>query len=141
MPDADLATDLGAIASEIGADSVTLHLLGKDGQLHLAAAVPPMPEAVMEKIRSIPVGKGMAGLAVSRAAPVDACNIQSDDSGDVRPGARLTGLQGALVVPVLDGEQVVGALGVGTQTERTFTETEAARLIELARPFASRRAD
>ena len=34
-----------------------------------------------------------------RAEPVTACNLQTDTSGDVRPGARATGLQGSICVP------------------------------------------
>lgn len=137
----DREAALNAILAELGADSGTLHLLGADGLLHLAAAVPPMPEAVLEKVRTISVGKGMAGLAVERRAPVDSCNIQTDATGDVKPGAKLTGLQGAVVVPVFDGDTVVGALGVGTRRERSFTEAETARLTELGRELAAKRTD
>ena len=37
---------------------------------------------VLATIATIPVGKGMAGLAVERGRPVDACNLQTDASGD-----------------------------------------------------------
>ena len=60
----------------------------------------------------IPVGKGMAGLAVERREPVNSCNIQSDATGDVRPGARATALAGAIVVPIFMDEAVVGALAL-----------------------------
>src|SRR5262245_17274874 len=84
---------LGRILEQFGADSGTIHLLGQDGVLHLEAASAGIPQVVLETVREVPVGKGMAGLAVSRKAPVNACNIQTDASGDVRPGARATGLQ------------------------------------------------
>src|SRR5918995_350688 len=94
-------------------------------------------DGVLATIATIPVGKGMAGLAVERRSPVDACNIQSDASGDVRPGARATGLAGAIVVPIFDGDAVVGALGVANRTERTFTEEEVEGLIRAGRGVAS----
>ena len=84
--------------------------MGDDGMLHLAAASAGMPEAVLAIIQTIPVGKGMAGLAVERRQAVNACNIQTDTSGDVRPGARATAMAGAVVVPIFRGEDVIGAL-------------------------------
>ena len=91
---------------------------------------------MLEIVAEVPWGKGMAGLAAERAAPVDACNIQTTTSSDVRPGARATGLQGALVVPMMRGDEVVGTLGVGCLGERTFTAEETNRLIEIARRIA-----
>jgi L-methionine (R)-S-oxide reductase len=118
------------------ADSGTIHLLGHDGHLHLAAASAGLPDQVLATIAKITVGKGMAGLAVERRRPVDACNIQADSSGDVRPGARATGLAGAVVVPIFDGNEVIGALGVANRAERTFTAQEVEGLIEVGREFA-----
>ena len=136
------ALALQRIVSDFAADSGTIHFLGDDGMLHLAAASPGMPETVVAKIRKIPVGKGMAGLAVERAEPVNACNIQTDNSGDVRPGAKATGLAGSIVVPIFDGAEVVGALGVANRSERMFAESEIAQLIHEGRQLAAlRRAD
>ena len=132
--------DLTRIVSKFSADSGTIHFLGDDGQLHLAAATPGIPDIVLANIRTIPVGKGMAGLAVERKAPVNACNLQTDTSGDVRPGAKITGLAGSIVVPIFDGEAVIGALGVANRAERTFTDGEITRLIEEGRKLAPERA-
>ncbi len=119
------------------ADSGTIHLLGDDGRLHLRAASAGIPDAVRALIGVIPVGKGMAGLAVERAEPVTSCNIQTDTTGDVRPGARQTGLEGAIVVPVLAGDRAVGALGIANRRERVFTEEETALLLEAGKRIAS----
>ena len=136
------ALALHRIVSDFAADSGTIHFLGDDGMLHLAAASPGMPETVVAIIRTIPVGKGMAGLAVERAEPVNACNIQTDNSGDVRPGAKATGLAGSIVVPIFDGAEVVGALGVANRSERMFAESEIAQLMHEGRQLAAlRRAD
>lgn len=81
----------------------------------------------------------MAGLAVERAKPVDACNIQTDTSGDVRPGAKATGLAGSIVVPIFDGDTVIGALGVANRSERTFSENEIAGLVDEGRKLAAAR--
>jgi GAF domain-containing protein len=84
-------------------------------------------------VREVPVGKGMAGLAVERGEPITACNIQTDRSGDVRPGAKATGMEGAIVVPVLRSGHPVGALGVAVRHERTFTPSETDLLLDFGR--------
>ena len=122
---------LGRILVHFAADSGTIHTLGPDGLLHLIAASRGIPEFVLNTIRTVPVGKGMAGLAVERRQPVTACNIQTDTSGDVRPGAKATGLQGSIVVPILHNNDVVGALGIANREQRDFSEAETALLLRL----------
>ena len=129
---------LRLVIEHLHTDSGTIHLLGGDGQLHLEAHGEGMPEHVLQVIATIPVGKGMAGLAVERAEPVTACNLQTDATGDVRPGAKATGLEGAIVVPILRGEEAVGALGVANRRERTFTDEETALLTRLGRAIAEK---
>lgn len=127
----DTSERLKLILDHFKCDSGAIHLLGEDGNLHLKANGPGMPDFVLEKIRVIPVGKGMAGLCVERNTPIDSCNLQQDTSGDVQPGAKQTGLQGSIVVPIRDSDgAAVGALGVGTKSERTFTEAEKTELID-----------
>ena len=110
------------------ADSGTLHRL-RDGVLALSAHSPGIPEPVLAAVRSVPIGKGMAGLAAERREPVTACNLQTDTSGDVRPGARATGLRGSIVVPMLAGDDVRGTLGIGNREEREFSDAERALLL------------
>jgi putative methionine-R-sulfoxide reductase with GAF domain len=85
----------------------------------------------------VPWGKGMAGLAALRGTPVDACNIQTTNSPDVQPGARATGVQGAIVVPMLLDGQVVGTIGIGSASERTFTPAETEWLMSHAARLAA----
>jgi L-methionine (R)-S-oxide reductase len=134
----ELSEALRCIVHHFDADTGTLHLLEDDGILHLKALSGEFPPPILAIIQKIPVGKGMAGLAVARGKPVDACNIQTDTSGDVRPGARATGVEGAIVVPVFDGDRVVGALGVANHKERVFNVEEKAALIEVARALVGR---
>ena len=131
----------GALARVIAcmkADSGTIHVMGADdGQLHLRAASAGIPPHVLEIVRVVPVGKGMAGLAAERGEPVSICNIQTDTSGDVRPGARAAGLEGAIALPMLlaDGA-VAGVLGVANRAARTFTAEETGRLLAIGRTLA-----
>lgn len=135
--DGDWSGVLMTVVRLLSADSGTLHLIGEDGQLHLAAASPGIPAFVLDTVRVIAVGKGMAGLAVERRRPVDACNIQTDASGDVRPGARATGLQGSIVVPLLHEQQALGALGVANRGERIFSADEQQLLLDLGQTVAA----
>lgn len=128
---------LARVIEGFAAESGTIHLLRDDGVLHLAAASAGIPAVVIETVRRVAVGKGMAGLAVERRQPVNACNIQTDTTGDVRPGAKATGLQGSIVVPMLRGGEPVGALGIGNRRERVFTDDEAALLLAVGEALAT----
>jgi len=119
------------------ADTGTIHLLEGDGVLHLKAASAGIPGPKMKTVKHITIGKGMAGLAVERKEPVSVCNLQTDSSGNARPGAKATGMEGAIVVPILKGEQAVGALGIANRAARTFTLEETALLTEVGRAIAS----
>jgi signal transduction protein with GAF and PtsI domain len=115
---------LAAILREFAADSGTVHAVGTDGALHLRVAI-GIPEPVLAIVKFVPMGKGMAGLAAERKCAVNSCNIQQDTTGDVRPGARATGLAGSVAVPILAADgRVLGVLGVATRAERTFTADE-----------------
>ena len=128
---------LSAIITHFRADSGTIHMLESDGVLHLKAASDGLPEVVLAAVRLVPVGKGMAGLAFERGEPVSKCNIQTATGGDVQPGARATGMEGAIVVPVFSGNQAVGALGIANRDARTFTAEETALLVDVGRALAS----
>ncbi|HMN96376.1 MAG TPA: GAF domain-containing protein [Phycisphaerales bacterium] len=133
----DLNAVLAATVEALDADSGTIHLLGEDGDLHLQVAV-NIPVEVQAIVRVVPIGKGMAGLCAERNRPVDACNIQTDVSGDVRPGAKATRMEGAIVVPIRRQERVVGTLGVANRRERRFTPAEIELLERIGAIIADR---
>jgi putative methionine-R-sulfoxide reductase with GAF domain len=105
--------------------------------LHLKAASAGIPAPVIEAVRLVPIGKGMAGLAVQRKQPVSVCNLQTDASGAARPGAKATGMEGALVVPLLAGDEAVGALGIANRAPRAFTLEETTLLTGVGRAIAA----
>ena len=127
---------LAMALERFAADTGTLHRLGDDGLLHLEAWAGNIPESLLPVIQTIPVGKGIAGLAVERKAPVDICNLQSDESGQARPRAKETGVQGSICVPMMRGDEAVGALGIATVRERVFTEAEIEELMAMGRALA-----
>lgn len=115
----------------------SIHRLGEGGLLHLTAAGDGMPPFVLEKIQTIPVGKGMAGTCFERNVPIDTCNLQNDNNVDIQPGAKATGLHGSMVVPIQNSEgKPVGTFGIGTTVDRHFTEEEVKEFQELANSIA-----
>jgi L-methionine (R)-S-oxide reductase len=134
---AALQAALDTIASEYEARTATLHVADlADRRLHMVA-YRGIPEHVVAITREIPFGKGMAGLCADRLAPVMVCNIQQDASGQSRPGAKETGVAGAIVVPVLgkDG-QLVGTLGIGKAAEHDYSDAEQQALEACATRLA-----
>ena len=80
---------LEAIMRRFPADTGTIHRL--DGDVLVLEAEIGLPPPLVEIVSRVPVGKGMAGVAAERNAPVSSCNIQVDTTGDIRPGARQSG--------------------------------------------------
>jgi L-methionine (R)-S-oxide reductase len=124
---------LGAILEETATTSGTVHLIPRGGQMMELLAAREIPPGVIEKVRMIPIGKGMAGVAVEKRQPVTTCNLQQDDAGGViRQGARATGAQGALAVPIIVDDEAIGALGVATREPRDFTRAEIDAMLAMA---------
>jgi len=134
---------LNALLRHFAADLGMIHRLNPAGaHLELVATSDGIPEPVLAASRRIPLGKGIAGETAQSGKPVSMCNLQTDQSGVARPGAKATGAQGALCVPIFAGNRVVGTLGIGVRGERTFSERETEELLavgrELAEPLAVR---
>jgi L-methionine (R)-S-oxide reductase len=129
--DPQLTEWLQQILAQWNAASGTVHIRDDDG-LRLAACI-NIPPAVQQIVQWVPKGKGMAGLAMERGKPVHTCNLQEDQSGDVRPGARAVNAQGAVAVPVHEaGGQVRAVVGLAFQHERDFTSAELGELTRAA---------
>lgn len=101
-------TRLEQLLARHGAVAGSVHRLQGDA-LELVAHV-HLPPPVVAVTRTIPKGKGMAGLAWARGEPVQTCDLQTDDSGDVRPGAKAVEAGSAVAIPV--GEPLIGVVGV-----------------------------
>ena len=69
--------------------------------------------------------KGMAGLAWERNQAVATCNLKTDASGDVRPGAKAVNAQGAVAIPVRnDAGEVRAVVGIAFLGERDLSDAE-----------------
>lgn len=123
---------LAHILERFAADVGTIHRLDRATGLLLLEAHRGLPPAVLEAVRQVPVGKGMAGLAAARCQPVDVCNLQTDTSGVARPNARQTGMQGSIATPMLVSGELRGTLGVGMPTHHEFSDEERTELLRIA---------
>jgi L-methionine (R)-S-oxide reductase len=119
----DLA--LKTIAGAFQAVSATLHRADtRAEQLHMIAQL-GLPEFLIAITKQIPFGKGIAGQCAVQREPITLCNLQTDTSGAARPNAKMTGVAGAISVPVFapDGG-LIGTLGVGKPEAHTYTDDE-----------------
>jgi hypothetical protein len=92
-----------------------------------------IPEPVKNIVRTIPRGKGMAGLAFERNEPVSTCNIKTDSSGQVRPGARAVDAKAGIALPVHDAHgQIRAIVGVAFHDEKTLSDEELSALAKAA---------
>jgi L-methionine (R)-S-oxide reductase len=122
---------LDRVLGHLDCTNGTIHRLdGASGTLHLLAQR-GLPEAFLERIRAIPIGKGMAGLAAERRQPVSVCNLQTDCSGVARPGAKASGMEGSIAVPILVDGRLCGVLGVAKPVAHDFNQAETDLLLRI----------
>jgi hypothetical protein len=128
---ADVTSWLQKVIGDAGAIAGTVHCL-KGDTLELVAAV-NIPEKVQAITKTIPKGKGMAGLAWEREKPVQTCNLKDDNTGDVRPGAKAVDAAAAVALPLIDASGAVWAVvGIAFKETRELPESEIERLRQVA---------
>lgn len=136
MITADLEKTLRDTLVTFNSETGTLHRLDEPTQLlHLVAQV-GLPPQMLDIIKTIPVGKGIAGETVQKNRPVTICNLQTDTSGVAKPGAKQTGVGGALCVPIRRGDKIIGTLGIGTRREHEYSAAEINALQDIANKLA-----
>ena len=127
-----LADTLAKFNSETG----TIHRLDVETQLLHLVAQAGLPPQMLEVVKTIPVGKGIAGETAQKNRPVTICNLQTDASGVAKPGAKQTGVGGAVCVPIRNGDQIAGTFGIGTRHEREYSAAEINALQDIANSMA-----
>lgn len=120
---------LAATMLHFGAQAGTVHGM-EDGLLKLVASA-NIPPPIVDIIRQVPIGKGIAGLAAQRLEPVTLCNLQTDTSGQARPAAKATGMEGTIAVPILVAGELRGVLGIAKATAYEWPEAESALLLAI----------
>ena len=109
----------------------TIHSFDPKSSMLSLRARRNIPDGLLPRIQQIPSGKGMAGLAAERRKPIQVCNLQADTSGVAKPGAKETGMEGSIALPIMVNMEVVGVLGVAKPTVYEFKESEIGLLMEL----------
>ena len=99
---------LRAFLARHAAVAGTVHLV-KGDVLVIAGAI-NIPPKVQDITATIPLGKGMAGLAWQHDKPIQTCNLKDDDSGAVQPGAKAVDAKAAVALPVHDGSGTIRAI-------------------------------
>src|SRR5688572_372474 len=69
----------------LNSETGTIHRLDQEKQLLLLTAQIGLPPFMLDIVKTIPVGKGIAGETVVRGGPVTMCNLQTDTSGVAKP--------------------------------------------------------
>jgi L-methionine (R)-S-oxide reductase len=123
MLDEAITTWLRELLGRHAAVAGTVHVVHGD-VLALAAAV-NIPPKVQEVTATIPLGKGMAGLAWQHDKPIQTCNLKEDTTGAVKPGAKAVDAKAAVALPVHDGSGTIRAVvGLAWMHEDELTEPQ-----------------
>jgi signal transduction protein with GAF and PtsI domain len=122
-----------------GCHAGTVHWLDLQSGMLKLAAHRNIPPPIVEIVATVPIGKGIAGLAAQRREPVSLCNLQSDTSGQARPAAKTTGMEGSLAVPMLVGGELRGVLGIAKATAHDWTDDEKAVVLGIAAKLGAKR--
>lgn len=128
---------LKSVLEHFNCSTGTLHFLDNDSLLQLQAQI-GIPEFLIPKLSTIPIGKGMAGIAAERRKPVEMCNLQTDDSGIARPSAKDTKVEGSLAAPLLYNEKLFGTIGIAKPVSYDFTEKETNLLMEIGESISQK---
>jgi L-methionine (R)-S-oxide reductase len=124
---------LGETLHHFHSETGTIHILDEDKQLlHLAAQV-GLPPQLLDVVKTIPVGKGIAGQVAAQNKPVTICNLQADTGGIAKPGAKQIGVGGSVCVPIWDGDKLIGTFGIGTVRPYEYTAAETGEMEDIGR--------
>jgi hypothetical protein len=125
---------LASILENFGCQTGTIHRAGDNDRILTLVCQIGVPESLMDKISSIPFGKGIAGVAAEREEAVELCNLQQDLGGVAKADARKTGVSGSLAVPIFSAtsQKVTGTLGIGKYAPYEFSDEEKQRLQDYA---------
>jgi GAF domain-containing protein len=121
-----------------GCQAGTVHWLDRQSGTLKLATHRNIPEAITKIVATVPIGKGIAGLAAEKREPVSLCNLQTDTSGQARPAAKTTGMEGSLAVPMLVGGELRGVLGIAKATAHDWTDAEKTLLLHIAARLGER---
>lgn len=124
---------LSAVISAFDCSTGTIHTLDRSTNMLALQAHQGIPPFLLPKMQTIPIGKGMAGIAAERRQSVEMCNLQTDDSGVARPAAKETKVEGSIAVPMLLNGELYGTFGIAKPVPYDFTEEETSNLMKIGK--------
>lgn len=121
---------LESLIAELGGIAGTVHVQrGEDLYLTAAHNIPLNVVAIVAHVRH---GKGMAGVAQVKKQPVQTCNLQTDETGNIKPGAKAVNAQAAIALPVFDQAGTVRAVvGIAWSHETEIGAAEQQKMMEM----------
>jgi len=134
----DASKVLDAAVTHFGCVAGSVHWLNADNLLELAASK-NLPPPIVEAVRLVPIGKGIAGAAAERMEPVSICNLQTDTSGTARPSAKTTGMEGSLAVPITKDGKLQGVIGIAKIQAYEWSPEEMSLLTATGNALAEKR--
>ena len=108
-----------------------VHFVEGDGETLSPVAVAGLPAQGIVEVQ-VPIGEGIAGLALAEIRTVTALDLQTDPRVLHRERARELGLRSGLATPLVAGEVPVGVLCVFDDKVRPFTRAQVETLETLA---------
>ena len=136
-PKQDWKELLAAILKLYDCTTGTLHFLDNNSLLQLEAQI-GIPDFLIPKLTTIPIGKGMAGIAAERMKPVEMCNLQTDNSGVARPSAKDTKVEGSLAAPLILNGKLYGTIGIAKPVPYDFTKEEMNSLMTIGEAISEK---
>jgi putative methionine-R-sulfoxide reductase with GAF domain len=128
----DCSATLNEILKEMDCTTGTLHSYNAEEKMLTLLALEGIPPQLLEKVRRIPLGKGIAGTAAETRDVVHICNLQTDTSGISQPDAKQTEVAGSVALPIIVDGQLMGTLGIGKHLPYDFSENEIEQLWEIS---------
>ena len=128
-PDWDMI--LSEILAAFDCITGTIHQWDTTSGLLQLVAQRGIPEAILSRVERIPIGKGMAGLAAERREPVQVCNLQTDESGQAKPAAKMTEMAGSVAAPMIVDGELVGTIGIARPDAFEFSQAQIDTLLKL----------
>ncbi len=127
--DSACETSLVKILAAFDCPVGTIHTLDPQSKMLMLRAKRGIPDFILDKVKVIPIGKGMAGIAAERMQPVQICNLQTDTSGVAKPSAKETKMEGSITAPMIVDGQLKGTLGIAKPIPYEFSEEETTVLM------------
>lgn len=83
----------------------------------------------------VPLGQGFAGRIAVTRKPLHVSEVTADNV--LNPVLRLHGMHSVLGVPLLEGDDLLGVLHVGSKAPRNFTTSDESKLAEFSKKLAT----